>query len=335
MATQKARRKAVAAVAAAGVVVALGVTGTTAHAASTPSVAKQPVTAEKVSSQLGAKSGGYFLDKNRRPVVNVLSQSDAAKVRAAGLTPSVVKYSYASLTATKKALDGVGFVKYSSWGIDPSTDQVVVTVSDATPKAAASKLQAAAKRYGSQVRVEYSTSKPEEFVLDGDAIQNDQARCSAGFNVKQGGNLMVLTAGHCTNLGGTWSPMGGTVTESNSPGGDEGLITNPSGDGPSQVNDGTTISSVGSPTVGESVTKSGSTTGVTSGTISAVDQPVNFDVGPIEHLVATDVHSDHGDSGGPAYDGSKALGTLTGGDTQTTFFYPAQIEFSDFGLSLP
>ena len=39
--------------------------------------------------------------------------------------------------------------------------------------------------------------------------------------------------------------------------------------------------------------------------------------------------------GGSGYNGSIALGTLTGGNSTATFFYPAQREFSDFGLTLP
>ncbi len=323
----------------AAALVALGLFGLPAQAGatllSTKVQAAAAAEADTVDDRVGADTGGYYLDKAGHSVVNVTNTADAQTVRAAGLRSRQVTYSLAALTATKNKLDKLAGIDNTAWGIDTAANQVVVTISDTAPKAGAAKLRSAAKSYGDKVRVETTTGDLEVFVRGGDAIQNSQARCSAGFNVRQGGQLMVLTAGHCTELGGTWSPMGGTVVASDSPGADSGLITNPSGVGPSEVNTGQTISSVGNPTVGESVVKSGSTTGVTSGTISAVDQTVNFDVGVIFHLFATDVHSDHGDSGGPGYDGSAALGTLTGGNTFTTYFYPAANEFAMYGLTLP
>ncbi|MGA8113553.1 MAG: S1 family peptidase [Actinocatenispora sp.] len=326
------------AVAATGALVAAGFAGAPAQAAAPMSTAVQHAAVHQasiVNHQVGADTGGTFLDANGHAVINVTNAADAQTVHAAGLRYRTVKHSFAQLTATKESLDKLAGIADTAWGIDTRANEVVLSISSSTPKAGAAQLTAAAKKFGDQVRIRHTSTHYETFVQGGDAIQNDQGRCSDGFNVVRGGELMVLTAGHCTELGGTWSPMGGTVAESNGAPADEGLITNPSGDGPSSVNTGQTISSVGAPTVGESVTKSGSTTGVTDGTISAVDQTVNFDVGVLTHLFETDVHSDHGDSGGPGYDGSTALGTLTGGDTTTTYFYPAQIEFSDYGLSLP
>ncbi|BCJ37230.1 peptidase [Actinocatenispora thailandica] len=321
-----------------GVLAAAGIGSTPAQAAPPLSAAVQAAAvpqANTVAHRLGSRSGGVYLDRNGHAVVTVTSAAAARTVRAAGLRSRVVHYSAASLTSTKNRLDRLAGVPDTAWGIDTARNQVVVTISDSAPKAGAARVLAAARRYGSEVRVEHSTGHFSTYVRGGDAIQNDQARCSDGFNVRRNGRLMVLTAGHCTNLGGTWYPMGGQVVASYSPGADEGLIDNPSGSGPSQVNTGQTISYIGQPTQGEYVVKSGSTTGVTSGSIEAVDQTVNFDVGVIYHLFATNVYSDHGDSGGPGYNGSTALGTLTGGDTQTTFFYPAWREFNDYGLTLP
>lgn len=326
------------ATAAAAALVAVSLIGSPAQAvppltAAVHAAAVAPAQAE--AKRLGSTSGGTYLDRSGHAVIAVTSAAAAGKARAAGYRTHRVRYSFATLTATKDQLDELAAIPNTAWGIDTAHNQVVVTTSTATPAAGAARLRAAAARYGDQIAFRQTTGTFQTYVQDGDAIQNDQARCSAGFNVLQNGQLMVLTAGHCTALGGTWSPMGGDVVASNSPGGDEGLISNPSGDGPSQINTGQAITSIGAPTVGESLSKSGSTTGVTSGTISAVDQTVNFDVGVIYHLFATDVQSDHGDSGGPGYDGSAGLGTLTGGDTQTTYFYPAQLEFSDYGLQLP
>ncbi len=130
------RRGAVAAIAVAGMLTTPGLAQASAAVApNVPTPIQAAAQAQQVSSRLGTDSGGFFLDKNLNPVVNVLTQSDAATVRAAGLTPRLVRYSMTSLTTTKNALDQLGWIKYSSWGIDPSSDQVVVTLSTATPAA--------------------------------------------------------------------------------------------------------------------------------------------------------------------------------------------------------
>jgi len=66
---------------------------------------------------------------------------------------------------------------------------VVVTISKATPVAGRTKLMAAAKRYGQQIRVNGSP-KHQGSSFGGDAINNGQVRCSDGFNVRRNGQLM-------------------------------------------------------------------------------------------------------------------------------------------------
>ena len=151
------------------------------------------------------------------------------------------------------------------------------------------------------------------------------------------GAPFLLTAGHCTNLGGTWAGgdvSGAQVVESDCPGADSGLLTRPNGTGPGEINTGQAITSAAEPTVGEQMQKQGSTTGGGSGEVTSVDESVNFDVGVLNHEFGTTAHTDHGDSGGPAYDGSKGLGTLSGGDTVTSYFYPLTLELQAYGLSL-
>ncbi|MCU1682838.1 MAG: peptidase [Amycolatopsis sp.] len=293
--------------------------------------------ATQVADTLGAASGGYYLNDNGQAVVNVLDTAAAQKVEAAGLTAKVVKHSFAALTNVKDALDGVRNVPQTTWGIDTSTDQVVVTVYSAATKATSDKVIAAARQYGDSARIEYKTGKLELYISDGDAIQNSSARCSLGFNVKQGSTPYLLTAGHCTNLGGTWSGgnvSGARVVRSDCPGADSGLLTRPNGTGPGAINTGQKITSAAAPVVGERISKQGSTTGGGTGTVRSVDQSVNFDVGVLNHEFGTTAHTDHGDSGGPAYDGAKGLGTLSGGDTVTSYFYPLTRELSSYGLTL-
>ncbi|HEY2062894.1 S1 family peptidase [Amycolatopsis sp. NBC_01480] len=292
--------------------------------------------ATQVAGSLGAASGGIFLD-NGKAVVNVTDAASQEKAEAAGFATKMVKHSFAALTSAKNSLDAVKNVPQTAWGIDTKNNQVVVKIYDSASKATADKVTAAAAQLGDSARIEHLAGKLSLYIADGDAIQNDQGRCSLGFNVTRGGSPFLLTAGHCTNLGGTWSGgdvSGATVVESDCPGADSGLLTRPNGSGPGEINTGQAITSAGSPTVGEQMEKQGSTTGGGSGQVTSVDESVNFDVGVLNHEFGTTAHTDHGDSGGPAYDGSTGLGTLSGGDTVTSYFYPLTLELQSYGLSL-
>lgn len=141
--------------------------------------------ADQVVASLGDASGDYYLD-NGKAVVNVLDDAGAQKVRAAGLTAKKVRHSSAALTGVKEKLDSVRDVPQTAWGIDTSTNQVVVTVYSAATPATAEKVTTATKQYGDSVRIEHRTGKLELYIADGDAIQNSQGRCSLGFNVKRG-----------------------------------------------------------------------------------------------------------------------------------------------------
>jgi streptogrisin D len=292
--------------------------------------------ATQVANSLGAASGGIYLE-NGKAVVNVVDDAAVEKVQAAGLTAKKVKHTFAALTGVKNQLDSVKNVPQTAWGIDTKTNQVVVKIYDSASKETADKVAAAAATHGDSVRVEHRTGKLELHIADGDAIQNSQGRCSLGFNVTRGGEPFLLTAGHCTNLGGTWSGgdvSGAEVVESDCPDADSGLLTRPNGTGPGEINTGQAITSAAEPTVGEQIEKQGSTTGGGSGEVTSVDESVNFDVGVLNHEFGTTAHTDHGDSGGPAYDGSKGLGTLSGGDTVTSYFYPLTLELQAYGLEL-
>ncbi|WP_406636513.1 S1 family peptidase [Amycolatopsis sp. WGS_07] len=292
--------------------------------------------AGSVADSLGAGNGGVYLARGKA-VVTVTDVAAQEKAKAAGFATKLVKHSFAELTSVKEGLDSVKNVPQTSWGIDTRSNQVVVKVYDAASPATAAKVRAAAAKYGDSVRVERQSGKLSTHIADGDSITNGQYTCSLGFNVTRGGQPFMLTAGHCTNLGGTWrggNVTGAQIVESDCPGADSGLLTRPNGTGPGAINTGQRITSVGTPTVGEQIRKMGQTTGGGSGEVTSVDESVNFDVGVLNHEFGTTAHTDHGDSGGPAYDGSAGLGTLSGGNTQTSYFYPLSREMSSYGLRL-
>jgi streptogrisin D len=234
----------------------------------------------------------------------------------------------AALTAVDSALADVAALPptpNTAYGLGPD-GRVVLTVSDAAPAAGAARLLALARRLGAAVTVEHAAGPLTEQLLGGDKISDGSILCSVGFAVTRGVQSYVLTAGHCTAGLPRWQGVGPSVS-SRFPGTDYGLVRDDSAQAEGAVDqyDGTMqpITGVGTPTVGEKVCASGMATGVTCGEVLAVGQTVDYGDGAVVHgLVKTNVHTDHGDSGGPLYDGSTGLGTVSGGDGTTDYFQP-------------
>lgn len=310
---------------------AIGGTGLQANA-----VQADPLSVlDTAAQQLGAATGGHYLDSAGKPVVTVLNKADAARVEASGATAKLVRHSFAQLTSAKQSLDTLRGIKSAGWGLDASTNQVVVDLYDATPKADAKRVEAAAAKFGDMVRVQHHAGSLSLFIKGGDEITNGQASCSNGFNVEKGGQKLLLSAGHCEKLGGGGPWNGGNTVDSIFPDEDSMLVENASGVGPSQINDGTTITSFADATQGEPMKRAGITSGVTSGKVTKLDYTFSDGTYSVYHEFCTDAKSDHGDSGGPAYDGGKGLGTLTGGDTTTSCFFPATVSAKRYGVTLP
>ena len=235
----------------------------------------------------------------------------------------------------------------TAWGVDPVTGQLLLTVSDAAPAAGVARLLAVADRFGRAVRTRHISAPLTEqglagtldgIVLGGDSINDRKIICSAGFNVVREGVHYLITAGHCTQGLPDWSGIGPSVVSA-FPGTDYGLVRDDDTVAPGAVDryDGTTqpITSAGTATVGEQVCASGQTTHVTCGEVTAVDQTVDYGDGNVVHgLIETDVHTDHGDSGGPLFDGSTGLGTVSGGDGTTDYFQPLPPVLAAYGLEL-
>jgi streptogrisin D len=262
----------------------------------------------------------------------------AGTVGIVGVAPADASPMIASLTAVEQALEALPPTPDTAWGPAANGDQEVLTISAAAPAGGVRRLLAIAGQFGRQVRVRRSTGRFTEQVLGGDAISDGQIVCSAGFNVTKDDQTFLLTAGHCTQGLPDWQDIGPSVASS-FPGTDFGLVRNDWGDGPGAVNryDGSVIAitGAGTATLGEHVCASGQTTGVTCGSVTAVNQTVDFDDGNVVRgLIETNVHTDHGDSGGPLYDGAVGLGTVSGGDGQTDYFQPLAPELAAYGVTL-
>lgn len=241
----------------------------------------------------------------------------------------------------------------TAYGWDPAVKRIVVTVDSTVTGAALASVEAAVRDAGRGARLEHTSGRLSTLIAGGDGIYSAQSRCSVGANAHRGSTYYIITAGHCTVSARTWyaDPGGrtyiGTVAATNFPGDDYGLIhyANSSLQHPSAVNTYPGIrfiSGPGTPHVGQTVCRSGSTTGLHCGTITALNVTVNFPDGAIFGLIRTNICAEPGDSGGTLFDPAtgKVLGILVGGSGNcttggTTFYQPIQEILMRYGLTIP
>ena len=332
----------------------LAMTGATAAQARpetpdpTPAVTAKAI---QVAKQLGSRSAGTYLDAGHRLVVTVTTDADARKVQVAGGIAKKVARGGAELQRVQTRLGQTIRIPGTAWYVDPRTDQVVVSVDKTVTGAKLSRVKATAKSLGSAVQLKYNHGKLRTLVDSGDAIWGPGLRCSLGFNVHDSsGNPYFLTAGHCGNAATDWyadsgnSQHIGTTQSSSFPGTDYALVQYDSGQsGASQVDlyNGSVqpISQAGYATVGESVQRSGSTTGLHGGSVLGLNATVNYPDGSVSGLIDTDVCAEPGDSGGALFDGSTALGLTSGGSGNCssggeTFFQPVPDALNAYGVSI-
>ncbi|MFD6435588.1 S1 family peptidase [Streptomyces venezuelae] len=348
-----------AAVAGAGIaaLVAAGVTFQTANASEnsptptpdTLSVAKAGKLASSLGEELGAEAAGTYYDaKAKTLVVNVLNESAADAVESAGGKARIVENSLAELKSARATLDDKAAVPGTSWAMDPATNKVVVTVDRTVKGAKLDKVDSIVKSLGGKAELKHSKGEYKAFIAGGDAIWGSGSRCSLGFNVVKGGEPYFLTAGHCGNAVKSWSDSQGgseigATEESSFPGNDYAIVKYTADTPhPSEVNlyGGTqAISKAGDATVGQKVTRSGSTTQVHDGDVTALDATVNYQEGQVDGLIQTTVCAEPGDSGGALFAGDTALGLTSGGSGDCssggeTFFQPVPEALSAYGAEI-
>ncbi|WP_205718411.1 S1 family peptidase [Actinomadura sp. WMMA1423] len=305
--------------------------------------------AAKLAKRLGDRSAGAYLDQaSKKLVVTVTDAKAAQAVRAAGAVPKSVTRSGSDLKKVMAALKRDATVPGTAWAVDPAANQVVLTMDSTVKGARLKKVRTAAGKQGAAVRTETVAGKFRMFTAGGDPIYTGSARCSLGFNVKKGSEYYFLTAGHCTEAGSTWTDGSGGTLGSNAgssfPGNDYGLVKYAST--PEDTQGGVTvngqfqdITGAADATVGQTVTRSGSTTGVHDGQVTALNQTVNYQEGSVSGLIETTVCAEPGDSGGPLFAGSSAVGLTSGGSGDcssggTTFFQPVAEPLSAFGVEI-
>jgi streptogrisin B len=274
--------------------------------------------------------------------VSVAALAIGAIILPTSAASSPQQYSASQLAAVSKAVDRSG-VAGIAWYTDTAAGRVVATADSSVSSAEIATLRRAAGSNAGALRIQRAAGVFTPLLSAGDAIYGGQYRCSLGFNVVSGSTYYFLTAGHCGSLASTWytnsshtTLIGPTVAYS-FPGNDYALVRY----------DNLSLShpggfAVADAFVGESVTRRGSTTGTHSGTVTALNVSVHYvghPGGTVKGLIQTTVCAEPGDSGGPLYDGTKALGLTSGGSGNctsggTTFFQPAREAATAYGVTI-
>jgi streptogrisin D len=287
------------------------------------------------------ESAGTYIE-NGRVVVAVTNESAAAFVRATGGTARIVKHSLATLNAVVTDLDP--HVAGTAWSVDPATNQVVVDIDESVTGDKLATVQAAVAKAGGTARIEKMNGLLTGLIAGGHAIYTGGSRCSLGFNVRSGTTYYFITAGHCTNIGTTWNDGSTTIgsrTGTSFPTNDYGIVRYNTSytNRPGTIANGQEISSAGNAQVGQAVRRHGSTTGNRGGSVTGLNATVNYSQGSVYQMIRTNVCAQPGDSGGPLYAGTVALGLTSGGSGNctsggTTFFQPVPEVLSRYGVAI-
>ena len=254
-----------------------------------------------------------------------------------------------SLAGGLAALDRAVSFAGTAWGIDTQANKIVVTIDSSVVGARLAAVRKAVAQLGGSARLEKVAGRFDtDAVIGGDAIYGSRYRCSLGFNVRSGSTYYFLTAGHCGKAESTWwtsashSTLLGSTTGASFPGNDYAIVKYAAGYAVDTkgLAGNVDIASAANAFVGESVTRDGSTTGIHSGKVTALNVTVHYQSGgTVRGLIQTTVCAEPGDSGGPLYDGTKAIGLTSGGSGDcsrggTTFFQPVTEALSVYGVSV-
>ncbi|MFE4944986.1 S1 family peptidase [Streptomyces sp. NPDC056641] len=235
----------------------------------------------------------------------------------------------------------------TAWYADPAAGTVVVTADSTVTAAQTAAIERAAGPHAGALRFERTAGRLSTQLAGGDAIYSAGARCSAGFNVVSGSTYYFVTAGHCARAGSTWyansslTTLIGPTVGSSFPNHDYGLVryTNSAVPAPGTVGS-VDITGAANATMGMAVTFRGAVSGVVSGVVTGLNATVNYGNGNIVNgLIATNICTQPGDSGGALYAGNRAIGVLSGGSGScasggTSFFQPVIPVLNAYGVSI-
>jgi streptogrisin D len=289
-----------------------------------------------------------------RPLVALLATAGLAATTAMLTTQAQAAKgpeAIASASTITSALSRDASIPGTAWMTDEKTGRIIVSYDDTVTGGKFDALNAVTKRFGSQVVLEKLPGVLSKRINGGQAIYGGGYRCSLGFNVRNGSTYYFLTAGHCTNLSSTWyanssqSTVLGTRYGTSFPGNDYGIVrystsfTNHPGTVSLYNGSNQDITSAGNAYVGQAVKRSGSTTGLRSGSVTGLNATVNYAEGTVTGLIRTNVCAEGGDSGGSLFAGTVALGLTSGGSGNcssggTTYFQPVTEVLSRYNVSV-
>ncbi|MFJ8623032.1 S1 family peptidase [Kitasatospora sp. NPDC093550] len=275
-------------------------------------------------------------------VVGLLSATAVAapSATAAPSTAPAPSTGAARLAAVSDAVQRTD-VNGIAWYTDQASGRVVVTADSTVSPTAIARIEQAAGP-GAALRIQRSPGVFRPLLAAGSAVYGGQYRCSLGFNVVSGSTYYFLTAGHCGNVANTWYTNSGHTTligatvGSSFPGNDYALVRYDNG----ALSHTGGFSSAPNAFVGEAVKRTGSTSGTHGGKVTGLNATVRYsDGGTVRGMIQTNVCAEPGDSGGPLYDGTKALGITSGGSGDctaggTTFFQPVNEALAAYGVSV-
>jgi streptogrisin B len=272
-------------------------------------------------------------------VIGALAAASAAALPAADASPAkpigAPRLSAVSAAVARSGVDGI------AWHTDTAAGKVVVTADSTVSAAEVATVKRSAGASADAIAVNHTSGVFRPLLSAGAAIYGGRYRCSLGFNVLKGGTYYFLTAGHCGKVAKTWytnsshtTLIGPTINYS-FPGNDYALVRY----------DNTSLSHPGGFTtasayIGESVKRTGSTTGTHSGRVTALNVTVRYQGGgTVSGMIKTTVCAEPGDSGGPLYDGTRALGITSGGSGDcksggTTFYQPVREAANAYGVTV-
>ncbi|MFF0725887.1 S1 family peptidase [Streptomyces sp. NPDC004134] len=189
-------------------------------------------------------------------------------------------------------------------------------------------------------------------VRGGEALYGPSFACTLGFNAVSGGTTYGIIAGHCADVGSTWAvdTDGGRVSVGTTagavfPGSDYGIVryTNTSVSYPGEVKGSggapVDITGAADPAPGMSLCHYGRVGGYRCGTVQAVNLTVNFPGGAVSGLFRSNICSEPGDTGGPAFSGGRAVGIIVGSSGNctsggVTYYQPIKEILAVYGLTL-
>ncbi|GAA2286562.1 hypothetical protein GCM10010415_66480 [Streptomyces atrovirens] len=189
-------------------------------------------------------------------------------------------------------------------------------------------------------------------VRGGDTLYSTGIRCTVGFNARSGSTLYALVPGRCAQGARTWyadaalTIVVGVTAGVSFPGNDYASVryTNTAVAYPGEVSLGPgagtrDITDAANPVVGQSICHVGRTTGYRCGTVQAVNVTINYGGGAVHGLFRSNLCSEPGDTGGPAFSGGTALGIIVGGSGNCgsggfTYYQPVVEWLSAYGLSV-